>query len=101
MRAVKLQQLRTRLYEKFHAARSPALLLKLIDELFTSPYLTFGRAQRVLGITPRGAALNVLKLEQAGVLRRVAKTTRPILFVAPKILEVISAPAPQNGSVAR
>jgi len=100
-RAVKLQDLRTRLHEKFHAARSPALLLKLIDELFTSPYITFGRAQRVLGITPRGAGLNVLKLEDAGVLRRVPKTSRPILFVAPKILELISAPASQSGNVAR
>ncbi len=96
-RAVHLQELRDKLHQKFHTARSSALLLKLIDELFRSPYLTFSRAQRILGLSPRGAGLNVLKLVDAGVLRRVPKPERPVFFVARQILDAISTPATDEG----
>jgi len=92
-RAARLQDLRKRLHEQFHSKRVPAVLLKLIDELFTSPYMTFSRAQQLLEMTPRGAALNVRKLEEAGILHRVEKSTRPALFVAKQILDALSAPA--------
>jgi Fic family protein len=92
-RASQLEDLRKRLQAKFHAKHASSAVFKLIDELFVSPYLSFSRAQSVLEMTPRGAALNVLKLEEGGILRRVPRSSRPTLFVAQQILDVLSAPA--------
>jgi cell filamentation protein, protein adenylyltransferase len=92
-RAGQLQDLRARLHQKFHTARSPAFLLKLIDELFVSPFITYGRARRILDSSPRGAALNVVKLVDAGILKQVPNTSHPTVFVAKQILDAISTPA--------
>lgn len=92
-RAARLQELRQRLQERLHGRQASAALFKLIDQLFVTPYLTFARARRILGMTPRGAMLNVRKLEEAGIVRPVPKSSRPVVFVARQILEVLSSPA--------
>jgi Fic family protein len=92
-RAIGLQNLRRKLQEKFQNARSSALLLKLIDHLFETPFISIPGAQRVLRLTPRGAALNVAKLVNAGILKKVSGSSHPALFVAPEILEAFSSPA--------
>lgn len=89
-RVAQLDDLRRDLQQMVHTKHAPASLFKLIDELFVSPYMTFARAQRTLKMSPRGAALNVRKLEQAGILRRVPGSTRPTMFVARRILDVLS-----------
>jgi hypothetical protein len=40
--------------------------------------------------------LNVLKLVNAGVPRKMRSSSRPAVFVAPQVLEIISAPAPER-----
>jgi Fic family protein len=94
-RVIRLQRLRSKLHAHFQSARSSALLLKLIDELFRSPYLTYRRARSILGLTPRGAGLNLDKLVAAGVLTQVRGRSRPAIFVARQILHAIADRAEQ------
>lgn len=68
-------------------------LLKLVDQLFASPYITVPGAAQLLQITHRAAAQNVEKLVAQNILRESdpAKRTRRV-YLAPKILELLTSP---------
>jgi len=78
----------------FESARSSALLLRLIDNLFNHPVITLPRASSVLGITHRSASLNVQKLADAGILQEITGRERHKVFVARKIMEIIEEQMP-------
>jgi Fic family protein len=91
--------LRERLQAKFQAARSSALLLKLVDRLFQSPAITLGDAARVLEVTPAAANANVHKLVEAGILTEVTGRKRNQIFVAKDIVAFIreeGGPVPEQ-----
>ena len=75
-------------HQRFSTARSSALLLRLVDDLFEYPVLTVPRAARRLGITHRAASLNIQKLVGAGLLEEVTGRTRYRLFVAQAIIDL-------------
>jgi len=75
--------------EQMQKVRASALLLKLIDELFTYPVITNRFATEILSITPRSAQNNIEKLEKAGILREISGRSRNRVYVAPKIIEVV------------
>ncbi len=91
-RAKKLQDLqsewRTRLQAK---PRTSALLLRLVDDLFQSPYLTVPRVQNRFQISHRTARLMVKRLEQEKILSPQTAPTRTHQFAARQILEVLEA----------
>ncbi|MCH7526303.1 MAG: hypothetical protein IID39_02595 [Planctomycetes bacterium] len=96
-RATRLLDLRERYREAFHSARSPALLLKLIDELFAAPAMTAARAAEVLRVTPTTAQRNIDKLVRSGILRETTGRKRYRVFLADEIIRVLSEqrlPAP-------
>lgn len=96
-RATRLLVLRERYREAFHSARSPALLLKLIDELFGAPAMTAARAAEVLRVTPSTAQRNIDKLVRSGILRETTGRKRYRVFLADEIIRVLSEqrlPAP-------
>ena len=65
-------------------ARSSSLLLKLIDDLFDRPYLTFSSAKTSLNVTFRAAQMNVQKLVSAGILEEVpGRKYRPDFYRPP------------------
>ncbi len=70
-------------------ARASALLLSLIDELFSFPALTTKMAARILGVTPRSAQLNINKLINVGILREVTGQKRNRVFVAHEIVTIV------------
>lgn len=88
-RAKRLLALRQEYVSRVQSARSSALLVKLIDELFHRPSITFGEASELLGVTPAAANANVRKLQEAGVLTEITGQARNMIFVAQGIFELM------------
>ena len=65
--------------------------LRLLDELFASPYMTGPSAARLLGITQAGARRVLDRLEEAGIVQELAGWW-PRTYVAQELLDLIEAP---------
>lgn len=78
--------------KKLQAARASALLLRLVDELFSYPAITIARAAERLNVTRPSAQRNVMKLVKEGILKEATGRQRNRIFVAPAIIDVIQAP---------
>lgn len=77
--------------QRLQSARSSALLLQLVDELFSYPVITIAQAAEHLNVTQRSAALNIEKLIDEGILNEATGRQRNRIFVAPKIIQIIEA----------
>lgn len=84
--AVALLDLRRRYHRELQKSRASASLLRLIDRLFQSPSITIKQASNVLDMTHQGAANNIHRLEQAGILREVTGQKRNQVFLADEIV---------------
>lgn len=73
------------------SARSSALQLQLVDELFSYPAITIGQAAKRLKVTQRSAQLNVEKLVRKGILREGTGKKRNRVFMALEIIKIIEA----------
>lgn len=73
------------------SARSSALQLQLVDELFSYPAITIAQAAKRLKVTQRSAQLNVEKLVRKGILREGTGRKRNRVFVAPEIIKITEA----------
>lgn len=91
-RARRLLELRERFRSQFHEARSSALLLKLIDELFNTPIITIPRAAKLLRVTYHSAQANIDRLVGGGILREVTGRKRDRVYVARQILQAVERP---------
>ena len=77
---------------EFQSARSSALQLRLIDQLFAYPAITATQAAKLLHVTHRSAQLNIDKLIRKGMLKEVTGKQRNRVFVAPQIVTIIESP---------
>lgn len=84
-----LQDLRKRYLQKVQAARSSALLAKLIDSLFAVPATTIGDARDELGISYNAAKNNIRRLVDLSILSPGADDERPQYFFATEIINVV------------
>jgi Fic family protein len=84
-----LQDLHSQYRQKLQQARASALLGRLADELIGQPFITVPMIQRRLGVTYRGAQLNVERLIQEGMLREMGIGERPRWYVAYEVFEII------------
>jgi len=84
-----LQDLHSQYRQKLQQARASALLGRLADELIGQPFITVPMIQRRLGVTYRGAQLNVERLFQEGMLREMGIGERPRWYVAYQVFEII------------
>jgi Fic family protein len=91
-RTGKLLELRLQYRSGFETARSSALLLTLVDDLFETPVLMIPRVAKRLKITHRAAMLNVRKLVDAGIVEEVTGRERNRIFVARRILRILEQP---------
>lgn len=66
--------------------------LGLVDELFINPYMTIGRAVKVLGKTHPTANTAIKTLEKDGVLKEVSGRQWGRYYVCPPILEALEKP---------
>lgn len=87
--ATDLLDLRQRYHRQFQTSRSSALLIRLIDRLFRVPSITIGEASELLKVTHQGAANNIHKLEDAGILKEVTGQERYKVYVAHEILSIM------------
>lgn len=78
--------------DRLQSARSSALLLKLVDDLFSYPAVTVGLAAKRLKVTNRSAQLNIEKLVREGILKEATGKRRNRVFIAPSIIKIIEAP---------
>lgn len=88
-RARRLHDLRAEMRDRVATAKSSALSAKLVDALFDVPVLTIPRAQAILGVTHRAAAMNVDKLVQLGYLDETHDGRRRRLFIATDVMLVV------------
>lgn len=88
-RAGRLQDLRAAWRERLAAGGATATLLRLTDSLFETPVISIPQAQQFLGVTYRGAKLNVDKLVKEGILQAGGESSYGKTFVAEEILRVI------------
>lgn len=89
-RAKSLQDLREEWRQQLTEVRATALLLSLADSLFVSPLLTSRRAERILDVTHRTANRNIDKLIEAGILRQAGNSSYARVFIADRILGIVS-----------
>lgn len=66
--------------------------LGLVDELFINPYMTIGRAVKVLGKTHPTANTAIKALEKDGILKEVSGRQWGRYYVCPPILEALDKP---------
>ena len=94
------------LWHKYRAslqeARASALILQLVDELFSYPAITNALAAHTLSITPRSAQLNIDKLQKAHILIEATGRSRNRVYIAPEIISIIEnpdLPADEDGTI--
>jgi Fic family protein len=75
--------------QRLQRARASALTTRLADELIGQPFVTVPKIQQRLGVTYRGAQLNVERLVSEGILRDVGISGRPRWYVAHEVFEII------------
>jgi Fic family protein len=66
--------------------------VRLVDLVFTHPFITIPNAANFLDQTYPAAQNNVEKLVEAGILREMAATSNPKVFMADEILRLLDAP---------
>jgi len=75
---------------ELQSPRSSALLLRLVDELFSYPVITVASAAELLHITPTAAQSNINHLVAQGILREVTGWRRNRIYVASEIMHIIT-----------
>jgi Fic family protein len=82
-----------RTYQKTVSGQTRAAsAVRLLDLLFTHPFITIPNAARFLGQTYPAALNNVDKLVAAGVLRAREGTSSPRVYVADEVLRLLDGP---------
>ncbi len=75
--------------QKLQTARASALLLRLVDELFSFPALTISQAREVLGVTYPSAKKTMEKLVKAGILKTADERQWNRVYFASEIVALI------------
>lgn len=84
-----IKRLQADYHKRLQTARSSALLLKLVDELFVRQAITPTRAAEVLGVSYGAAYQNIDKLVTAGILREITGQQRNRLYLADGIIRAV------------
>lgn len=88
-RSLKIRELQTGYSQRLQKSRASANAFRLLDGLFTNPYVTIPRAQEYLGLTYAGAQGVVARLSDAGILDE-SSGRWPKMFVARELLSVLA-----------
>jgi Fic family protein len=91
-RAGRLLDLWRTYQQKVSSQTRTGAAVRLIDLLFTHPFITIPHAATFLGQTYAAAQNNVEKLVKAGILRVKSGTSNPRVFVADRILRLLDKP---------
>jgi Fic family protein len=90
-----------RRYQKVVGSLSrAAATIRLLDLLFAQPFLTVPSAARFLDLTYPAAQKHVERLVEAGILKEMADTSNPRIYVAEEILKLLDQPLTDDDSTA-
>lgn len=89
MRSKALMDLWQRYRERLQSARASGLLLTLVDYLFSQPFVSVSRIEKVLGVTPRSAQQNIDKLVKHGILHEITGRQRNRIFCAIEVVQIV------------
>jgi Fic family protein len=89
VRITKLQDLKNAWLERLETQRATVNIIRLIDQLFSSPYITISEAEKVLEITNRAARTNIYKLVDAKIIQPATDQKYGQVFVAEEVLKII------------
>lgn len=73
-------------------ARASALLTKVIDTLFSNPFITNSRIAELLDVYPQSAQNTISQLQQQGILTEITGRARNRVYVARRILDILDEP---------
>ena len=90
-RVEKLLHIRAEHQNRVRHHRAAGSAFQLIDALFELPYVTARRVGIVLGVSHTAAQGYINRMVDAGVLSRVTGSSRPRIYVAQGILDIIAA----------
>lgn len=96
-RITRLVGLRNEYHHRLQNTRTPAIALRLVDELFATPAITVKRAVAVTELTWTPAQRQVDRLVSAGILRETTGRKRDRVYMADEIVRVASEPAGRTG----
>jgi Fic family protein len=90
-RARQLLNLQRQYREKLQTTSQSSTVLRLIDSLFQSPFVTVSQAMRVLGVTRRAAKQNIEKLLAANIVMEYSHVKRGQIYQATEIFKILNA----------
>ena len=88
-RAQQILDLKRTLKEQVAHATQSALILRLVDELFSTPVVTIQQSSRVLDANYQAVRRAIYILVEMGVLQEAAWPKRPKVFFAEQILSLL------------
>jgi Fic family protein len=88
-RSSRLQDLWQDYRNQMQTARGSALTLQLIDQLFATPFITVGLAQRLLNVTYPSALGHINRLVRAEILQERRSGRRPKVYAARAVLDIL------------
>lgn len=74
------------------------VVLRLVDELFNSPYITMARAATVMGVARNNAQRNLEKLIDLGIIREITGQQRYRVYCADEILRLLEEPLEESSA---
>jgi Fic family protein len=86
----KLRDLRNEWREQVSRARASANLLRIIDALFATPYVTVGDVQRLLEVTDAAARYSVHRLVREGILTPVGESRYRRRYRAGAVMRILT-----------
>ena len=90
-RAMRMLDLRENYRRRAQSAGKHVAVLRLIDELFASPAITIGGAERVMGVAYTTAQRHVAWMAGEGMLAEATGQSRNRVFMAPEIFRLLGA----------
>lgn len=85
----RLEDLHARFRALAFKRRASVLTLRLIEHLFTSPYVTMPSVRRLLAVTHRAALQQIYRLVAWKILSPVRGETHPRVYVARAVLDIV------------
>lgn len=89
-RAKRLQDLQVEYRERAAAAGSSAALGLVVEQLFATPVVTISSMSKSMRYSYQTARNNMNRLVEVGILSEHRASTRPMLYVARDILDIVS-----------
>lgn len=77
--------------DQMQTARSAAMSLQLIDQLFATPAITAAYVRQVLEVTPVTAQRAIDRLMDAGILQEATGLSRNRVYITPEVFTILDA----------